>query len=184
LIRREIDICRIFIFNVKKQNVIFRLWYYFRNGWSTYFAFIFAAINTLTVTYYLAIEKYPTLQALFPNFGQYVFVISAVGIPILVLIGYAHFKRSQAFKSEADIALEVNPYHARIIVNSELNLKINTLLLNLIKKTSLSDSLSDEEKKQIDDFNIELEKLTKNRTLANKFDQTYFKKLEQEKSSK
>jgi hypothetical protein len=169
---------------VKKQNFIFRLWYYFRNGWSTYFAFIFAAINTLTVTYFLAIDKYPTLQAIFPNFAQYVLVVSVVGIPILVLIGYAHFKRSQAFKSEADIALEVNPYHARIIVNSELNLKINTLLLNLIKKTSLSDSLSDEEKKQIDEFCMELEKLTKDRTLTNKSDQLYFKKLEQEKSSK
>jgi len=25
----------------------FRGWFYFRMGWSTYFAFIFAAINTL-----------------------------------------------------------------------------------------------------------------------------------------
>jgi len=169
---------------VKKQNFIFRLWYYFRNGWSTYFAFIFAAINTLTVTYFLAIEKYPTLQAIFPNFPQYVLVVSIIGIPILILIGYAHFKRSQAFKSEADIALEVNPYHARIIVNSELNLKINTLILNLINKTSLSDSLSDKEKKEIENFRIELEKLTKSRTLMNKSDQLYFKKLEQKKSSK
>jgi len=167
---------------VNKQNLIFRLWYYFRNGWSTYFAFIFAAINTLTVTYFLAIEKYPTLQAIFPNFAQYVLVVSAVGIPILVLIGYAHFKKSQAFKSEADITLEVNPYHARMIVNSELNLKINTLILNLIKKTSLSDSLSDEEKKEIDDFNIELKVLMKTRTLMNKSDSLYFKKLEEEKS--
>jgi len=169
---------------VRKQNFIFRLWYYFRNGWSTYFAFIFAAINTLTVTYFLAIDKYPTLLAIFPTFAQYVFLVSVVGIPILMLIGYVHFKRSQAFKSEADIALEVNPYHARIIVNSELNLKINTLILNLIKKTSLSDSLSDEEKKQIDDFNIELETLTKSRTLMNKSDSLYFKKLEEEKSFK
>lgn len=169
---------------MKKQNFIFRLWYYFRNGWSTYFAFIFAAINTLTVTYFLAIEKYPTLQAIFPNFPQYVLVVSIIGIPILILIGYAHFKRSQAFKSEADIALEVNPYHARIIVNSELNLKINTLILNLINKTSLSDSLSDKEKKEIENFRIELEKLTKSRTLMNKSDQLYFKKLEQKKSSK
>ena len=42
-----------------KSNLAFRAWFYFRQGWSTYFAFIFAAINTLTVTYYLAIEKIP-----------------------------------------------------------------------------------------------------------------------------
>ena len=51
----------------------FRGWYYFRMGWSTYFAFIFAAVNTLTVTYYLAIEKVPTLMSIFPTFIQYVF---------------------------------------------------------------------------------------------------------------
>ena len=33
-----------------------------------YFAFIFAAINTLTVTYFLAIENYPALKAVFPSF--------------------------------------------------------------------------------------------------------------------
>ena len=184
MIRREVDICRIFIFNVKKQNVIFRLWYYFRNGRSTYFAFIFAAINTLTVTYYLAIEKYPTLQALFPNFGQYVFVISAVGIPILVLIGYAHFKRSQAFKSEADIALEVNPYHARIVVNTELNLKLSTFILNLLEKNQLSETFSVEEKQEIENFRKELEKLTKNRSINNKDDTSYFRKLEESKEDK
>ena len=168
---------------MSKQNFIFRLWFYFRQGWGTYFAFIFAAINTLTVTYYLAIEKYPTLMELFPNFGIYVIIITGIGIPILIIAGYIHFKKSQAFKSEADINIEVNPYHARIVVNSELNLKINTLLLNLIKKTSLSDSLSDKEKQEIENFRIDLEKLTSDRTIMNKYDQTYFKKLEQGKIS-
>lgn len=167
--------------NVGKQNFTFRLWFYFRQGWSTYFAFIFAAINTLTVTYYLAIERYPTLQTLFPNFGQYVIVVAGIGIPILILAGYVHFKKSQAFKSEADINIEVNPYHARIVVNTELNLKINTLMLDLIKKTSLSDSLSDDEKQEIENFRKELENLTKSRTIMNKSDSLYFKKLEQEK---
>lgn len=167
-----------------KQNFVFRLWFYFRQGWGTYFAFIFAAINTLTVTYYLAIEKYPTLQSIFPNFGQYVLVVVAIGIPILILAGYVHFKKSQAFKSEADINIEVNPYHARIVVNTELSLRINTMMLDLIKKTSLSDSLSDQEKQEIEKFRIELDKLTQQRTIMNKTDSTYFKQLEQEKLKK
>ena len=65
-----------------KQNLFFRLWFYFRNGWSTYFAFIFAAINTLTVTYFLAIEEYPFLKDLFPTFVLYVVIVSSIGIPI------------------------------------------------------------------------------------------------------
>jgi hypothetical protein len=169
---------------MEKQNLMFRLWFYFRMGWGTYFAFLFAAINTLTVTYYLAIEKYPILQTAFPNFIQYVMVVVAVGIPVLILAGYIHFKKSQAFKSEADINIEVNPYHARIIVNTELNLKLNTLILNLIEKTSLSDSLSDNEKEEIKNFRKELEKLTAERKITNKTDSLYFKDLEQKKISK
>ena len=52
--------------NYVKNNLSFRGWFYFRMGWATYFAFIFAAINTLTVTYFLAIENYPFLTIIFP----------------------------------------------------------------------------------------------------------------------
>ena len=51
-----------------EKKLLFRAWFYFRNGWGTYFAFIFAAINTLTVTYFLAIEEYPILNSIFPSF--------------------------------------------------------------------------------------------------------------------
>ena len=47
------------------KSPFFRAWFYFRNGWSLYFAFIFAAINTLVVTYYLAIDKIPFLLDFF-----------------------------------------------------------------------------------------------------------------------
>ena len=52
---------------MKKHDTGYRGWYYFRNGWSIYFAFIFAAINTLVLTYYLAIERAPFLKDIFPN---------------------------------------------------------------------------------------------------------------------
>ena len=166
---------------MEKQNFIFRIWFYFRQGWGTYFAFLFSAINTLTVTYYLAIEKYPPLEQFFPNFFQYVLIICGIGIPILILAGYVHFKKSQAFKSEADINIEVNPYHARIVVNTELNLKLSTFILNLIEKNQLSETFSDKEKEEIKNFKEELKKLTKNRTINNKEDTSYFKKLESSK---
>ena len=99
------------------ENVGFRSWYYFRMGWTTYFAFIFAAINTLTVTYYLAIERIPALVTIFPNFFQYILIISTIGIPILVIVGYIHYKRTVAFKSEVDVIMESNPYQRRNVVN-------------------------------------------------------------------
>lgn len=48
------------------------------------------AVNTLTITYFLAIERYPILVSIFPSFIQYVLIASSIGIPILILVGYAH----------------------------------------------------------------------------------------------
>ena len=70
-----------------KRNLAFRSWYYFRMGWATYFAFIFAAVNTLTVTYFLAIENYPSLQVVFPSLVYYIVIVSLIGVPLLYLIG-------------------------------------------------------------------------------------------------
>ena len=74
-----------------------------------------AAINTLTVTYYLAIQRYPVLEVIFPTFFQYMLIISIIGIPLLILVGYAHWKKTPAYRAETDIWIESNPYFARIL---------------------------------------------------------------------
>ncbi len=127
------------------KNLFFRAWFYFRQGWSTYFAFIFAAINTLTVTYFLAIEEYPILNTIFPSFLIYVLIIVSIGIPILVLVGYGHFKRSNAFKAEADINIESNPHFRRILSNTELLFPILIKLLEINTKISNNEKLSEAE---------------------------------------
>ena len=62
----------------------FRLWQYFRVGWATYFGFIFAAVNTIITTYYLAIDNISFLQEIFPTFGHYVVSMILIGIPCLI----------------------------------------------------------------------------------------------------
>ena len=104
------------------KSPFFRAWFYFRNGWSLYFAFIFAAINTLTVTYYLAIDKIPFLLDIFPTFAHYISGTVLIGVPILVLIGFIHFKKSPAFRSDATIGFETNPFVRRNLINSEKDL--------------------------------------------------------------
>ena len=118
--------------NMKKKDSGFRAWFYFRNGWSIYFAFIFADINTLTVTYVLAIERVPILVSIFPSFIHYVIITSSVGIPLLILVGYVHWKRSGARKAEIDIGYEVDVYKMRTLVNGEMLLKIEHLQINWI----------------------------------------------------
>ena len=112
----------------------FRGWYYFRMVFTLYFAFILAAINTLTVTYFLAIENYPELMAILPSFEIYIVIITSVGIPTLIFVGYSHYKKTNVFKSEVDILVESNPILRRTTVNADMNLRFSVKLLDLLLK--------------------------------------------------
>ena len=144
-----------------KQNYFFRLWFYFRNGWSIYFAFIFAAINTLTVTYFLAIEEYPVLHDLFPSFIHYVVIISSIGIPMLVGVGYIHYKRSLAFSAEADIATEAHPYNFRILPgwNTEVVFPLYLTLSEMMIKWTKDEKFNDDDIKKLRVLQDNIQKL-------------------------
>ena len=159
-----------------KSNLGFRGWFYFRMGWSTYFAFIFAAINTLTVTYFLAIENYPSLKLFFPSFEIYILIIVSVGVPLLVLIGFAHFKRTQAFKSEIDVMIESNPYQRRNTVNNEMNLRMNLQLIKLLTKLVNNEKLDTSESEKLKELTKTFEEFTKNRSFVNNSDIDFIKK--------
>tara|TARA_Y100000996_G_scaffold323138_1_gene259210 strand:+ start:73 stop:579 length:507 start_codon:yes stop_codon:yes gene_type:complete len=166
-----------------KTSIPFRSWYYFRTGWSTYFAFIFAAINTLVVTYFLAIDNYPVLKEIFPTFIIYVVIVIGIGIPVLIGVGYIHFKRSPSFRAEAVINFESNPFTRRVLVNSELTLKLNTKLMELILKISQGEKISEEELLAAKKIRDELETLANERK-TEKFgerdiDLKYLKKLQE-----
>ena len=164
-----------------KNSVPFRGWYYFRMGWSTYFAFILAAINTLTVTYFLAIDNYPSLKLIFPSFEIYILIIVSVGIPLLIAIGYAHFKRTQAFKSEIDVMIESNPYQRRNTVNNEINLRVNLQLMKLLIKLANNEKLDTLESENLKKLIKTYEEFIENRSFVNNSDIDFIKKEIQKK---
>jgi hypothetical protein len=161
---------------MKKNNVGFRSWYYFRQGWSTYFAFVFAAINTLTVTYYLAIEKYPTLKEIFPTFLEYIAIISIIGIPSLIFIGYLHYKKTAAYRSEADIIFETNPFVRRQIVNTEILVHMNLRLLENLIKVLKDQKYTEKEIEQIVELKNEVLDFVSERKFSNTKDLEFLKK--------
>ena len=150
-------------------------------GWSTYFTFIFAAINTLTVTYFLAIDNYPILSTIFPSFEIYVLIITSIGIPLLIFIGYSHYKKTKAFRSEVDVLLETNPVLRRNAVNTDIILRLNTNLIDLIVKLS-KNTISEEELKNIEKIRKEIIELVKNRTFFNDLDIDYINENLRKKS--
>ena len=138
-------------------------------------------MNTLTVTYFLAIDNYPSLKLIFPSFEVYVLIIVTVGIPLLVAIGYAHFKRTKAFKSEIDVQLESNPYQRRNFVNNEINLRVNLQLIKVITKLLDNEKLDAKESENLKELIFTYEEFTKNRTFVNNSDIDFIKKQIQKK---
>lgn len=151
------------------KNIPFRSWYYFRIGWSTYFAFILSAINTMVVTYYLAIERAPFLKEIFPTFVTYVVLLITIGIPTLVLLGYLHYKKSPAYTSEADISMESFPYNYKLTpgYNKEVVFPMYLLLTKMILKFSKNEHLTDEEMAELADLQNKIEQLIKGASIGN-----------------
>ena len=132
-----------------EKNLGFRGWFYFRTGWATYFAFIVAAINALTVTFFLAIENYPSLNVIFPTFFHYIVIVVGVGVPVLVLVGYVHFKKSKSYRAEQDILIETSPHIRRILQNTEVLLPSYLKLIELVAKLSEDKKLTDKELEEV-----------------------------------
>jgi hypothetical protein len=132
-----------------EKNLGFRGWFYFRTGWATYFAFIVAAINALTVTFFLAIESYPSLSVIFPTFFHYIVIVVGIGVPILVLVGYVHFKRSKSFRAEADVLIETNPHIRRILQNTEILLPSYLKLTEIIVELAENKKLTNKELEEV-----------------------------------
>ena len=132
-----------------EKNLTFRGWFYFRTGWATYFAFIVAAVNALTVTFFLAIEKYPTLSVIFPTFFHYVVIVVGIGVPLLIIVGYVHYKRSKSFRAEQDILIETSPHIRRILQNTEVLLPSYLKITELIIKLSDNKKLTDNELEEV-----------------------------------
>ena len=152
--------------SAKNKSTSFRSWFYFRTGWSVYFAFIFAAINTLVVTYYLAIENIPVLQQVFPSFGHYVVITVAIGIPVLIGAGYFHFKRSAGFKSEADVAIETNPHAKRNLLNTEAIVTSYLFSNELMMKVLKNEKITDEEMRRFLDLQEKVKEHLKHKTIS------------------
>jgi len=139
----------------------FRYWYYFRQGYRLYFAFLFAGVNTMVVTYYLAIEKAPFLKEIFPSFPLYVIMLVLVGAPLLVLTGYVHYKKIPAFKSEQEVRILSNPFQYKLGPgwNKHVNMPFNLLMSKLMIKLLTNQKITDDEIKEMQELQKKMDHL-------------------------
>ena len=161
-----------------REKLPFRAWFYFRQGYGLYFAFLFAGINTLTLTYFLAIENYPLLKDMFPSFAHYVIILVGIAVPVLVTVGYLHFKRTPAYRSETGIMQETNPYARRNLINSEMNLQINLEVLKIIIELSRNGKIEKTQMDKILKLKDELANYHASRSFTRDTDMKYLRRLQ------
>lgn len=144
-----------------KKKLAFRAWFYFRQGWGTYFAFIIAALNTMVTTYYLAIDKISDLKLIFPSFSVYVVFWIAIGVPLLISIGYVHFKKVPAYSSEVDVNVEANPYCFKLLPGWQKDtlFPMYLLMTNMFVKLSNNEKLTGEEMKTLSKLQKDMQTL-------------------------
>lgn len=141
-----------------RRSVTFRSWFYFQTGYSQYFVFIFGAVNTLTLTYYLAIDNYPALQSAFSSFTIYVAIVTLAGFPAMVLAGYLHMRRTSAFRSQVEISVESDPYMYRLPpgVHQEVMAPLLYEVLGALKKADAGERLTPDEVRAMKDLDEKL----------------------------
>ena len=141
--------------SVASVRWMYRGWYYFRLGYSTYLTFILGYVSTFITVYYLAIKNIPELLNIFPRFVPFAVLGTLVGGPLSVVIGWVHLKRSGAFSSEQDIVMEANPYLYRLPpgYTKELTMPMGLIQFRIMRRLAETKGLlTDSEKAEIDEL--------------------------------
>jgi hypothetical protein len=144
-----------------------RFWEY-RQFYSAYIALFVAISNWITIQYRLVLENAPILGSVFNNL--WTFLIAAVIIFSVISVLGGHFiHRKRQFRIEQELATEENPYLYRAMPGKERDLMIPIMILQLETLENLlrqNNALTDEKKRQFQNFKDELLKLAQGRPMG------------------
>jgi len=120
-------------------------------------------INTVTITYFLAIERAPFLEAIFPTFFHYALAAVTVTVPLLILTGFVHYKKIPGYKSDVEIHMESNPFVYKLPPGWQLNVIMPFLRLQseILIKLSRSEKLTKEELNKMKKIQNDMDTLLK-----------------------
>ncbi len=100
-------------------KAIFRAWFYFRQGYNLYLAFLIGFASNIVVLFRLGVEPNKTLLSIFPTLGIFTAVGLLVAIPVGIIAGLYHMKRTGAYAADASVATEANPYIYKVVPGKE-----------------------------------------------------------------
>ncbi len=101
-----------------------KIWFYFRAGYGFYFVFLISGMNALMIAYFVVLgsvecQDGQTLEStgryicairfVFPTFAHFVIGAVVIGAPLLITVGYLHYKKNQ-YGTHAHVNWTTNPY--------------------------------------------------------------------------
>jgi len=92
-----------------------------------------------------------------------------VGVPLLVTIGYIHYKKSPSFTAESDVTVESYPYYYKLTpgFDKQVIFPLYMMMTIMMKKMSNGEKFTDEELKEIDILQKKIDVLIKGGMVGN-----------------
>jgi len=145
-------------------KLIFRAWFYFRQGYNVYLAFLIGFASNIVVLYRLGVADNRFLSPLFPSLTVFTLVGLVIAVPAGILTGLYHMKRTGAFAADASVSIEANPYVYRAVPGKEKEVMLPLMVLTARGLAQVMDQLktmTPEERGEFEDVLAKADKLLK-----------------------
>lgn len=146
--------------NFDLNRIIYRAWFYFRVGYSTYLALLVGIASNLLLFYRLGIQEIDLLHDWFTSLTLFAITAILILLPVSIGAGLYHMKRTGAYAADAAVSTEQNPYAYKAIPGKEQEVLYPVLALTLkgLVKVLEKQPVTEEEKHE---FEMALEKTTR-----------------------
>lgn len=138
--------------NFDLNRIIYRAWFYFRVGYSTYLALLVGIASNLLLFYRLGIQDIDLLHDWFTSLTLFAITAILILLPVSIGAGLYHMKRTGAYAADATVSAEQNPYAYKAIPGKEQQVLYPILALTLkgLVKVLEKQSVTEEEKQEFE----------------------------------
>jgi hypothetical protein len=136
-------------------KALFRAWFYFRQGYNLYLAFLIGFASNIVVLFRLGVEPNNALHDIFPSLGIFTAIGLLVAIPVGILTGLYHMKRTGAYAADASVATEANPYVYKLVPGKEKEVFLPLWILTvrgLVKMLDQQKTMTADERKDVENL--------------------------------
>lgn len=136
-------------------KLIFRAWFYFRQGYNLYLAFLIGFASNIIVLFRLGVQDNKYLAPIFPSLTIFTLVGLLVAIPVGIVAGLFHMKRTAAFAADASVQTEANPYMYKLVPGKEREVFLPLWVLmarSISKMLEQQTTMTAEDKKELRDI--------------------------------